>query len=190
MDKFVPVGWVSGISPHAGGRFSYYSVTAVPTNVFDGIIKVVGGNYSSYRSAYESRKNVPAPLTITFLSHSYSGNNACVSVKVKLEETITEGVVCYIILWEDEVQGGNTVWSFVERDMPPYEPITITNPGQEQIIKRTFTLQSGWKRADLGVSVIVQKLVAKEVLNGRGIKLVEGVGVAPTSLGRVKALYQ
>jgi len=181
---------VSGLSPHAGGRFSYYSVTAVPTNVFDGIIKVVGGNYYSYRSAYESRKNVASPLTITFLTKSYSGNNACVSVKVTLEQNISEGAVCYIILWEDEVQGGSTTWSYVERDMPPYEPITITNAGQEQIIKRTFTLQSGWKRADLGVSVLVQKLVAKEVLNGRGAKLVEGVAVNPTSLGRVKALYQ
>lgn len=190
MANFCPVGWVDSVSPNAGGRFSYYGVTTVPRNVFDGEFHISGGNYTSYNNMYTTRKAVPSPLTVEFLTKSYAGNTACVSVKVRLEESIAEGTVVHIYLWEDRVVGGSHTWRFVQRGYAGYEALTITQPGQEQIIKKTFTLGSTWKRADLGATVIVQRLVAKTIYNGNATKLVEGVGVSPTSLGRVKALYQ
>jgi len=189
LDNFVPVGYVSGVSPHCGRRASYYGVQFVPTNVFDGTEMVIDGNYSSYMSAYNKHRGNPSPLTITFLSKSYGGDKACVSIRVKLEKDITEGHVCHIVLWEDKVQAGSHTWRFTEREMPSYEAIVIKKRGEVQTIKRTFSLQGGWKRAGLGVSAFVQKLAGKQVLNGRATKLVEGIAVAPTSLGRVKALF-
>lgn len=190
MDNFVPLGYVSGISPQYGGRGGYYGLQFVPTNVFDGTDMVVGGEYNTYMSYYNSHHGNPSPLTVTFLSHSYSGDTACVSVKVHIDEDITEGNVVYIALWEDKVTGGSHTWRFTERDMPGYTVLEVNKAGQEQVIKKTFTLQGNWKRADLGATAFVQKLVAKNVLNARGTKLAEGIGVEPSSLGRVKALYQ
>lgn len=200
LDNWCPVAWhSSGSDPfytsEAAGRMSYYGsmVQGYPTCVFDGVITVVGGSsntYNDYKSMYDYRRMFPSPLTITFLSRSYSENKACVSVKVKLEENLAAGNVCHIVLWEDKVPYGGRDYRFVERAQAPYEAITITNAGQEQIIKREFTLNAGWNKANLGVTAFVQNLTAKDIKNGRAAKLVAGNAVEPSSLGRVKAMFQ
>jgi len=168
---------------------TYYGASAYPTCYFDGIDFVRGGGsgtYDAYLAIYNNRKIVSAPLSIEFLANSYAGEHASVKVKVKLEENLGEGHVCHVILWEDKVAGQ---YNFVERRMAQYEVITIKNANDEQEIKRTFTLDAGWNKANLGVSVWVQSFAGKQILNGRATKLVEGVAVEATSLGRVKALY-
>ena len=190
LDKFVPTGWImNGVSPEGNGRGTYYGITAVPTNVFDGEIKIPGGNYSLYLAAYNSRRTVPSPLRIEFLARSYSQSKASVKAKITLEDDIAEGTVCHVILWEDKCIYNGHDWCFVERKMPIYDVLTISKKGQQQIIKREFALEPAWKKADLGVTVIVQRFAAKTVLNGRATRLVEGVAVEPASLGRVKALF-
>jgi len=168
---------------------SYYGVRGWPTCVFDGVDQIEGGTsgtYNEYLNEYNNRRNKPSPLIVAFLANSYAGNHASVKVKVKLEESLGEGHLCHIVLWEDKVAGK---YRFVERRLAQYEVITITKANDEQVIKRTFTLGAGWNKGNLGVSAFVQKLAGKHVLNGRATKLVEGVAVAPTSLGRVKALF-
>ena len=168
---------------------TYYGAGGYPTCVIDGAESIVGGSsatYGRYLAAYDNRRNAPSPLSVQFRTHSYAGDKASVSVTVKLEENLAEGHVCHIVLWEDKVAGN---YRFVERRMPQYEVLTVTKKGQEQTIKRTFTLDAGWNKANLGVSAFVQKFATREILNGRATKLVEGVAVVPTSLGRVKALF-
>lgn len=172
---------------------SYYGAGGYPTCQFDGVTPIVGGSsgtYNNYLSMYNSRRNVPSPLTIQFRTNSYAGDKASVSVTVKLEESLAEGHVCHVVLWEDNLSYGGKTYRFVERSMAQFEAITIKNANEEQVIKRTFTLNAGWNKANLGVSVLVQSFMGKTILNARATKLVEGVGVEPTSLGRVKALYQ
>ena len=168
---------------------SYYGVGAWPTCVFDGVDQIPDGSsgtYYEYLYKYNKRRNKPSPLIVEFLANSYAGDHASVKVKVKLEESLSEGHVCHIVLWEDKVGGK---YRFVERRLAQYEVITIKKANDVQVIKRTFTLGAGWNKANLGVSAFVQKLAGKQVLNGRGTKLVDGVAVRATSLGRVKALF-
>jgi hypothetical protein len=170
---------------------SYYGVTGYPTCVFDGTLRSVGGSsgtYDAYIAMYNNRRNVASPLSIEFRTHSYEGNKASVSVTVKLEENLGEGHLCHIVLWEDNLHYGGRDFYFVER-ATTYEPITIKNKNDVQVIKRAFTLDAGWNKANLGVSAWVQNLMGQTILNGRATMLVEGVGVEATSLGRVKALY-
>ncbi len=107
-------------------------------------------------------------------------------MKVKLEESVAEGHVVHIILWEDKVAGQ---YNFCERRMAQYELLTAKNANEEQTVKRTFTLDGSWNKANLGVSAWVQNFAGKQILNGRATKLVEGVAVEPASVGRVKALF-
>ncbi|UCH77810.1 MAG: Omp28-related outer membrane protein, partial [Candidatus Coatesbacteria bacterium] len=168
---------------------SYYGATGYPTCVFDGTQPIVGGSsatYSNYLAMYNSRRNIPSPLTITFRTNSYAGDKASVSVTVKLEQSLAEGHVCHVALWEDKLSYGGRTYRFVERALAQHEVLTIKNPNEEQVIKRTFTLNASWNKANLGVSVIVQSFAGKTVLNARATELVEGVAVEPTSLGRVK----
>jgi len=168
---------------------SYYGANVYPWCFFDGTENYRGGSgpYAAYLAIYNNRKNVASPLSIEFLANSYAGEHASVKVKVKLEENLGEGHVCHVILWEDKVAGQ---YNFVERRMAQYEVITIKNANDEQEIKRTFALDGSWNKANLGVSVWVQNYAGKHILNGRATKLVEGVAVTPTSVGRVKALYR
>lgn len=172
---------------------SYYSAGAYPTCVIDGTERVVGGSsgtYNQFLSIYENRRKVTSPLEVEFEANSFAGTHASVKVKVKLEENLAEGHVCHVVLWEDKLSYGGRTYRFVERRMAQYEVLTIKNKGQTQTIKRTFTLDAGWNKANLGVSAFVQKFATRDILNGRATKLVEGVAVEPTSLGRVRALYR
>jgi len=169
---------------------SYYGATAFPTCYFDGTDFIRGGGsgtYDAYLAMYNNHKIAPSPLTVEFLANSYAGDHASVKVKIKLEESLAEGHVCHVILWEDKVVGQ---YNFVERRMAQYELITAKKANDEQVIKRTFTLDAGWNKANLGVSAWVQNYAGKQILNGRATKLVEGNAVEPTSLGRVKGLFR
>jgi hypothetical protein len=186
----VPTGWLlEGISPEGDARGAYYGISVVPTNMFDGVHRVEGGTYATYLAAYNNRRVVPSPLRVEFLARSYAGNKASVKARITLEQDVPEGVVCHVILWEDKADYNGHLWRFVERKMPAYGVLTITKKGQQQTIKREFALDAGWKKANLGVTVIVQRLATRAVLNGRATRLVEGVAVEPASLGRVKALF-
>jgi hypothetical protein len=195
-DKFVPVAWYSRggslyVTPEAQGRAMYYGVNAYPWTWFDGVLSQRGAGatpedtYYIYLAMFNTRRVIASPLTIEFIHRSYGENKASVKVKLKLEQSISEGHVCHIVLWEDKVANW---YRFVER-RADNKPVTITNANDTQEIGTTFTLDSGWNAANLGVSVFVQHLATKEIKQGRATMLVEGVGVTPTSLGRVKALY-
>jgi hypothetical protein len=194
-DKFVPVAWYcrSGslyITPEAQGRAAYYGVNAHPWAFFDGVISHRGAPpneecYQLYMASFNSRRGNPSPLTIDFIHRSYGENKASVKVKLTLEQSIPEGHLCHIVLWEDKVANH---YRFVER-RAYNEAVTITSANETQEIGTTFTLDSEWNAANLGVSVFVQHLMGKEIKQGRATMLEAGVSVTPTSLGRVKALY-
>jgi hypothetical protein len=187
----VPANWITeGVSPEAEARASFYNVSLLPTNMFDGVVRVEAGTYASYLAAYNNRRNVPSPLKIDFLARSYSQNKASVKARITLDQDISAGAVCHIILWEDKANYNGHDWRFVERKMYPADALTVTKKGQSQTFKREFTLNAGWNKARLGATVIVQRPATKAILNGRAAKLVEGVSVTPASLGRVKALFE
>lgn len=197
-DKFVPMAWHCSASgqwytAEAAARKSYYGINAYPWAYFDGLISHRGAYpneqcYADYMVSFNTRRAIGSPLTISFINSNYGGGHASVKVTVKLEENISSGHVCHIVLWEDNMEYSGRKYRFVERAFAT-KNVTVTSKGQSENLSHDFTLQGGWKVADLGVSVFVQDPNGKEVKNGRGTKLVAGSAVSPTSLGRVKALF-
>lgn len=196
----MPVAWHcsgSGMwyTSEAAQRMGYYGVTGLPTCYIDGIVMHRGAYtneeqmYTWYMGTFNSRRVMSSPLTITFLQKQYAGGKVMVKVKVDLEQGISAGHVCHIVLWEDNMDYGGRKYRFVERGFATKD-VTITGQGQNQEFTHEFAIQSGWKEADLGLSVFVQDPTGKEIKNGRGGKLESAYAVAPTSLGRVKALYR
>lgn len=170
---------------------TFYGQNTVPHHFTDGILRCNSG-YSTYLSHYNTRRVISAPLTITVLENNIGSTTAYVKVRVRLEESLPTGHSIYIGLWEDHVvvggTYGNTPTRVIERDLVSTS-LTITNANQQQDYDNTFTLQSGWKRDDLGVTAWVQGPTSdREVHNACAAKF-NTMAVSPTSLGRVKALF-
>jgi hypothetical protein len=192
--ELCPIGYVFYVSPHVSQRFSsYYGQTYVPNHFTDGVLNRIGsGNYNNYVADYNTRHAVSAPLTVTIQENTLGSNTAYVKIQVKLEENLASGHNIYAGLWEDKVVVGGTYGStpvrVMERDLAS-TGLTVTSKGQEQIYEHTFNLQSSWKRGDLGVTVWVQgPNTEREVHNAATAKF-SSLGVSPSSLGRVKALF-
>jgi hypothetical protein len=182
------------VSPHVSQRFSsYYGQTYVPNHFTDGLVGRIGsGNYANYVADYNTRRLVSAPLTVTFLEQTLGTNTAYVKVRVRLEQNLPTGHDIYLGFWEDHVVVGGTYGStpvrVLERDLVS-TALTITNATQTQEYEYTFTTQTGWKRADLGITAWVQGPSSdREVHNAAAAKF-NTTAVAPSSLGRVKALF-
>jgi len=178
------------LTPEAVARAAYYGVNAHPWGFFDGILSHRGAytnneqQYQWYMGSFNARRVVPAPLTITYLQKQYANGKVMLKVKVELTENVAAGHVCHIVLWEDNVSGHR----FVERAATTKD-VTITSQGQNQEFEHEFTVEGGWVEANLGLSVFVQDNAGKEVKNGRVGIPESAYAVAPTSLGRVKALF-
>jgi hypothetical protein len=193
MTDLAPIGWVFYVSPHVSQRFSFYSQTYVPNHFTDGIIGRIGsGNYSNYVADYNTRHALSAPLTVTFVSKSLTSSTAYVKVQVKLESSLPTGHTIYMGLWEDDVVVGGTYGStpvrVMERDLAS-TALTISSANQTQDFEYTFTVQSGWKADDLGVTVWVQGSSSDAEVHNAAATTFDNIAVSPTSLGRVKALF-
>jgi hypothetical protein len=145
--------------------------------------------YLWYMSSFNIRRNAKAPLTVTFLQKQYANGKVTVKVEVELEEGISAGHVCHIVLWEDNLEYSARKFRFVERAATT-KNLTITGQGQKEEFTHEFTIQGGWKEGELGVSVFVQDPTGKEVKNARAGKLENAYAVSPSSVGRVKALFR
>jgi hypothetical protein len=183
-------------TPEAADRWrNYYNESGVPVSRVDGRWRSSGGSAQTYNNSltlFNARKDVASPLTITFLAHSFGEGHASVKVRVRLEEDLPPENVCHIALWETDVVEGSETHRFVERALVT-KKLTVAQKGRLEEFSHLFTLQGGWNTAKLGVTAFVQCNTwpnEKLIQNGAAAKLVEGVAVAPTSLGRVKALFE
>lgn len=182
------------VSPHVSDRFfTYYGQQYVPNHFTDGVLNRIGsGNYSNYVADYNTRRVISAPMTVAIQEYKLGSDTAYAKVQVGLEENVPAGHTIYIALWEDKVVVGGTYGStavrVMERDLAT-KALTITNQNQTQVFEHTFNLQSAWKRSDLGVTAWVQgPNTEREVHNAAATKF-SSISVSPTSLGRVKALF-
>jgi hypothetical protein len=198
LDKWVPTAWHTygyyGTS-EGSARGSYYGVSGIPQLWVDGIIQHRGAYtnneqmYNWYMGTFNTRTVIPSPLTIDFVRKGYGGGKACVTVKLTLEQGISAGHVCHLVLWENNLSYSGRNYAYVERRADT-KAVTITNANESQEISATFTLDGGWNTANLGVSVYVQDPSGKEIKQARATTLEAALSVKPASLGRVKALYK
>jgi len=173
---------------------SFYGQSSVPNHFTDGILRRTGsGNYSNYVADYNTRRAISGPLSVTFLNQTLGSNTAYVKVHVVLEQSVPAGHTIYIGLWEDKVVVGGTYGStpvrVLERDLASTS-LTISSPSQTQDFEYTFNIQSGWKRADLGITAWVQGPTSDGEAHNAVAAKFNTTGVAPSSLGRVKALFK
>jgi len=192
------VAWhSSGTDPYhtteASQRYGFYGIGGYPTLMMDGYDKLVGAytnntqQYNWYMARYNAHKAISSPLTIDYLSNSYGGSTASIKVNIYLEEGITSGSTVHFVLWEDNLMYGNKPQGYVERAYKT-ATLTISNPDEAQVISKSFNLSGSWVKSNLGVSVFVQA-PNKNIYNGKATMLTLGTALAPTSLGRVKALF-
>lgn len=183
------------VSPDVTSRFSgFYGQTYVPNHFTDGLVNRIGsGNYDNYVADYEARRSVPAPLAITVLEKTLTSTTCYVKVRVTLEESLPSGHDIYVGLWEDHLVVGGTYGEtptrVIERALAT-TPLTITDSGQSQGFEKTFDVDPGWNQGNIGTTAWVQgPNTDAEVHNATAAK-VSAIGIAPSSLGRIKALYQ
>jgi hypothetical protein len=198
FDKIAPVAFHKDgplSTPEAAARWrTYYNESGVPVAHFDGRWRSSGGSsqtYTNYLNLFNTRTVVPSPLTVTFLTNSHGAGHASVKVRVRLDEDLPSTNVCHVTLWETDIYEQGEYHRFVERAMTTKD-VTVTKANQVQEFSHVFDLKTEWKTANMGVTAFVQCTAwpnEKLVQNGAAAKLVEGVAVAPASLGRVKALF-
>jgi hypothetical protein len=193
LTELCPIGYVFYVSPHVSQRFSFYNQTYVPNHFTDGVLNRIGsGNYSNYVADYNTRRVISAPLTLTFVEKSLTSSTAYVKVQVKLESSLPTGHTIYMGLWEDDVVVGGTYGStpvrVMERDLATTN-LTISNANETQNFEYTFNTQSSWKADELGVTVWVQGPNSDAEVHNAAAGTFDNAAIAPTSLGRVKALF-
>jgi hypothetical protein len=182
-------------TPEGADRWgNYYNERGIPVAHIDGRWRSSGGSsrtYDNYLNLFNTRTVVASPLTVTVLKTSHGGGHASVRVRVRLDEDLPSENLCHITLWETDIYAEGETHRYVERAMAT-KKVTVTKKGQLEEFSHVFDLKTEWKTANMGVTTFVQCATwpdEKLVQNGAAAKLVEGIGVRATSLGRVKALF-
>jgi hypothetical protein len=166
---------------YSEARCSYYNYTGNPTAVFDGIIKVVGGNhtqsmYSTYAPKYSQRISVPSNIS---MSMDVANNGLAYTVTIHMTKVgtlttdpkavlfaVTQSHIAYN--WE-----GQSILNYVNRLMVPDQNGTTVDftSGDEQSVTLNFNMDASWPLGDCEFIAFVQDLTSKEVLQGmkRGV---------------------
>lgn len=157
-------------------RISYYSVSGYPTAVFDGLLKVVGGDhtqsmYSQYLPKYNQRIAVPSSFTI-----DVQGENTCLvnynlTITVNRLEAVTGTLRLHVAVTESDIQEswqGMSELQWVERMMVPSQSGTLLDfsSGDTQVINLSFTVDDSWVRENSEVTIFIQNATTKEILQG------------------------
>ncbi|HNS17607.1 MAG TPA: Omp28-related outer membrane protein [Bacteroidales bacterium] len=167
----------------SASRINYYGVTGYPTAVFDGTLKVVGGDhsvsmYSQYLPKYNQRIAIPSSFTIAM-----EGENTClvnynVTVTINKVAEAAGTLKLHAAVTESDLQiswQGMPELNYVERMMIPSHngtPIDFTF-SNTQVINLAFTVNSEWVRENSELVVFIQNTSTKEILQGMKMDLTD-----------------
>ena len=136
--------------PWGTSRGYFYSITGVPSCVFDGVIKTVGNQgYNGYLSRYNQRQAVPTDVTIELSGEYVSGRTYRFSAEVCIEpdgqgKTMRVYMVQVLDYWP--AVGGYHRNGF--KQAATTEDITLS-PGDCQVVQREFTFDDdSWAAQD------------------------------------------
>ncbi|MBN1231920.1 MAG: hypothetical protein JXA60_01010 [Candidatus Coatesbacteria bacterium] len=196
-----PIAWWRNYSGnYYSQRSSYYAVSGVPTAVFDGLGKVVGGGSDTnnvsgvlnrYRQEYDKRKAISSPLWITIIPEWITKNvkgQARISVTVRETVTTTNNKIWVVIL--EKNAGGTYKLFHCGRERILYEDFTLTQVGQSQNYKVEFDVQSGWNPDNLAIAVFVQSDANKEVIQSGWYDQFSQANIKQATWGGIKRLYK
>ncbi|MBT7311037.1 T9SS type A sorting domain-containing protein [bacterium] len=159
-DDFVCISWYlnGGYDiPESSQRFSWYGFSGTPSAMFDGLEGSVGGYpsgsmFDTYDPMVQGRFAVPSPVEI-MAAYTNIGNQGSVSVNIQSTEAIPSGNydIEFVVIENyahDQINMARVVLAS--------EPLTISGPGESQVVTRDFTLDAGWVTENVRVVVFVQ----------------------------------
>ena len=158
---------------YSEARCSFYNYTGNPTAIFDGILKLVGGNhtnsmYSSYLPLYIQRINIPSNIS---MSMQVSNSGLAYTVIITMTKVgalpadpmhlcfaVTQSHINYN--WE-----GQTHLEYVNRLMVPDQNGTIVTfpDNNPQTVTLNFNMDANWPIADWEFIAFVQDYTTKEI---------------------------
>jgi hypothetical protein len=158
------------------GRSSYYNYTGNPTAIFDGLVKVVGGNhtssmYTTYLPKYNQRIAVPSNVQLSMTLTNTGLNYHVVLHATKVGNLTTDPKVIHFAVTQSHITYSWEQQSHLEyviRLMVPDingTPIDFSS-GDEQTVELDYALDATWPVADVEFITWIQDLTTKEILNG------------------------
>jgi PKD repeat protein len=160
---------------YSNARNTYYGITGYPTAVFDGILKVVGGNhttsmYPQYLPKYNTRMAKLADLTLEMeVTNTGLDYTAVITITkvgtitatdLKLQFCVTQSHIN--VAWQ-----GQTHLEHVNRLMVPNQNGTSVSftSGDVQVVTLNWTMDAAWPIEDCEFIPFVQGQSGKEVFN-------------------------
>lgn len=174
--------------PEVNVRYSYYSCTGVPTVLFDGVLRRVGG-YSNqnqpmyYRDLYDSRQSVPAPIELTLDRTSFnpfSGNGA-VSVTINnVSTSIIEGNLRCVMVGKETTyawQNQSKLYDVVLGMFPNNAngELLSLNPGEQLLRSYNYSIPTAWREMSCAIVAFLQNNTTKEVYNACEVEARAGI---------------
>ncbi len=171
--------------PASEARNNYYIVTGLPTAIFDGKTRVVGGHnatsmYYVYFPIYNTQYSIKTAFGIT-ISGTHIGNNYNMNMAIyKLAQTLANNLVLHVAVTQSNILEnwqGQTHLEFVSRLMAPDENGTLLNFGSQTTlyIPVSFNLNPAWggsiSNHDFEVVAWIQDVETKEVYNAQKMDL-------------------
>jgi hypothetical protein len=171
-DKIAMIQWHANDaysdSDHSA-RLSYYSISGVPTAMFDGVGSVVGGgsncNNTAVDNAYKSEINnrpTTADVDIT-VTKSLNGNSGSYDIDFEALASLTGTLQARAVLVEDiNASHGCSKYRWTARKVLEDQSISISSNGDNVTLSGTFT--NTWDKYKIGIVAWVQNEATKEVL--------------------------
>ncbi len=161
---------------YSTARNSYYNISGLPTAVFDGVLKVVGGNHSqsmypSYLPKYNTRIAKASDVSMSMVVTNDGLNYTAVITLVKTPEWAATNPVLQFNVTQSNISynwQGQSHLEHVNRLMVPDQNGTPVDfgSGDTQVITLNFTLDlSGWTAdlEDIEFITFVQDNTGKEI---------------------------
>ena len=176
------------VNTYSDQRNAYYGITGFPTAVFDGVQKFIGGDhnqsmYSYYLPIFQARNRIKSAFTME-VGGTNDGNNYDLTVRVtKMAPIPYDNLVLHVALTESGIQynwQGQTHLEWVERLMVPNANGTAIDMMNNDVldVNLHFVFNNSWSLANSELSVFIQNLDNKEILQGHKLPLPDLVPIA------------
>lgn len=157
-------------------RKNYYAITGYPTVMFDGIIRVVGGdtipvNYTPY---YQQREGISSPVIMDLALLSYDGSTGAGTVRATIfnepGNPAASASLRYVAVGDDTLynwQGFNHLYFTALHIFPSAAgvPVNVAS-GAEVVDVQTFQIPAGWRDRACTIVAFLQNDTTKEILQG------------------------
>lgn len=158
---------------YSNARNSYYNVTGFPTAIFDGKLKVVGGDHTnsmvgSYIPKVNQRMALPAHILMSMGVTESAGTYTAVITMIKIGTITPTDLKLQFVVTQSNIMynwQGQTHLEHVNRLMVPDQNGTDVSfdAGDTVVVTLQYTLDAAWPVEDVEFIAFVQSLAGKEV---------------------------